>query len=273
MNVFRLVVGEGPLVAAAIHQGHAIRPEVVERLALSESQRLREEDPFTDLLIEPFPTRIVGERSRFEVDLNRPRDEAVYLTPEDAWGLEMWMRPLPATAVERSLANYDLFFATAEALLRRLVAIHGRVVLLDVHSYNHRRDGADAPPASAETHPEVNIGTGTMDRERWAGVVDPFNAALREYDAGIGEARGGRLDVRENVKFKGGEFCRWIHRTFPESVGAIAVEFKKTFMDEWTGELDGRKLAVLREALASTAPVLLHALSDMKNGAPSRLVL
>jgi N-formylglutamate deformylase len=269
MNVFRMAVGEGPLVAAAIHDGHAIRPEVAKRLALNESQRLQEEDPFTEQLIEPFPTRLVGDRSRFEADLNRPRDKAVYLTPEDAWGLEIWTRPLPVEAVERSLANYDLFYATAEALLKQLVAIHDRIVLLDIHSYNYRREGADAPPALKETHPEINIGTGLMDRKRWEDVINPFIAALREYDAGVGEASGGRLDVRENVKFKGGELCRWIHRQFPESVCAIAVEFKKTFMDEWTGELDGGKLGVLRDALASTAPVLLQALATTKYKAPS----
>lgn len=261
MNVFRLVAGEGPLVAAAIHDGHGLRAEVAQRLALSEDQRRREEDPFTEQLIEPFATRLVGERSRFETDLNRPRDKAVYLTPADAWGLDVWTEPLPAAAVARSLANYDMFYAVAEGLLRQLVANHGRVVVLDIHSYNHRRDGSEAPPASKATHPEVNIGTGSVDRRRWAGVVDPLIAALSEFNAGMGEGRDGRLDVRENVKFQGGEFCRWIHRTFPESACAIAVEFKKTFMDEWTGELDRRRLAVLREALASTAPVLLQALS------------
>ena len=29
-------------------------------------------------------------RSRFEVDLNRPREEAVYRVPEDCWGLDVW---------------------------------------------------------------------------------------------------------------------------------------------------------------------------------------
>lgn len=269
MNVFQMIVGEGPVVATAIHAGRHMRAEVAERLALADSERLREEDPFTELLIEPFATQIVGERSRFEIDLNRPRDKAVYRAPEDAWGLDVWKQPLSAGAVDRSLASYDLFYATVHGLLRQLVAIHGRVVVIDVHSYNHRRDGADAPPAAAATDPEVNIGTGTMDRARWAGVVDPFIAALSGYNAGIGEGRDGRLDVRENVKFKGGEFSRWIHRTFPDSVCAIAVEFKKTFMDEWTGELDRRRLAVLRDALASTAPELLRSLSNHQHGASS----
>ena len=42
--------GKTPLVATAIHAGHEIRREVAEHLALSESDRLREEDPFTSEL-------------------------------------------------------------------------------------------------------------------------------------------------------------------------------------------------------------------------------
>src|SRR5262245_31766079 len=88
-----LVHGEGPIVAAAIHAGHAVRREVNECLALSETDRLREEDPFTDRWTQVAPNRLVTHRSRFEVDLNRNRSGAVYLTPEDAWGLQVWRVP------------------------------------------------------------------------------------------------------------------------------------------------------------------------------------
>jgi N-formylglutamate amidohydrolase len=265
MEVFQLTAGEGPLVAAAIHNGHSVRPEVVELLSLSDTERLREEDPFTDTLIDWAPTRFVGHRSRFEVDLNRPRDQAIYLTPGQAWGLNVWHMPPVEKVIDGSLANYDLFYATAEAVLRRLVATHGRVVVLDVHTYNHRRDGADGHLADAATHPEVNVGTGTMDRDRWAPLVDGFIAELANFDY-----LGRRLDVRENVKFQGGQFCRWIHETFPNSVCAIAVEFKKFFMDEWTGQADRPQLMKLRAALESTAPRLLQTLRELQHGASSK---
>ncbi len=264
MEVFQLTAGEGPLVATAIHNGHLVRPEVVELLSLTDAERLREEDPFTGTLIDWAPTQLVGCRSRFEVDLNRPRDMAIYLTPEQAWGLNVWHTPPVEEVVSRSLANYDLFYATAEAVLRRLVATHGRVVVLDVHTYNHRRDGADGHLADSATNPEVNVGTGTMDRARWAPVVDGFLAELASFDY-----LGRRLDVRENVKFQGGNFCRWIHETFPESVCAIAVEFKKFFMDEWTGQVDRPQLMKLRAALESTAPRLLQILAELHHGASS----
>jgi hypothetical protein len=202
------------------------------------------------------------------VDLNRPREQAVYMKPADAWGLNVW-RESPAEALRvESLANYDLFYASAEALLRQLVKIHGRVVVLDLHTYNHRRDGADGPPADPQGNPDVNIGTKSLDRTGWAPIVDRFVADLQAYDF-----LGRRLDVRENIKFFGGNFCRWIHQTFPGSVCALAVEFKKTFMDEWTGEVDRRQFAELQSALRSTLPGLLAALRDMKPKAAAKGVV
>jgi cardiolipin synthase A/B len=46
-------------------------------------------DPFTAQLARVAPTRLIALRSRFEVDLNRPRERAVYRGPADAWGLEV----------------------------------------------------------------------------------------------------------------------------------------------------------------------------------------
>jgi len=133
-RIWMLEEGDLPLVATAIHNGHAVRDEVAERLALSDAERRREEDPFTDRFARVAETRFVGLRSRFEVDLNRPRDGAVYQKPEDAWGLHVWKTPPPKELVARSLAEYDAFYEEAERVFRRLEARHGRFVVLDIHS-------------------------------------------------------------------------------------------------------------------------------------------
>lgn len=259
MDVFHLVAGEGPLIAAAIHNGHAVRSDVGELLALDDATRLREEDPFTDQLAALVPTRIVGQRSRFEVDLNRPREQAVYFEPEDAWGLNVWREKLPEQMVTNSLANYDLFYATVRGLLQELVRRHGRVVVLDIHSYNHRRGGPEGPAARGEENPEINLGTATVDRRTWGALVERFVGDLRGYDY-----LGRQLDVRENVKFFGGHFPRWINGAFGGRACALAVEFKKTFMDEWTGEVDRRQFAALQAALSSTIDGLLDELRKLK---------
>ena len=70
-------IGERPLVAVALHHGHDLRPEVRQFVALSDEERLREEDPYTGRWAELASTRFIVHRSRFEMDLNRPRPKAV----------------------------------------------------------------------------------------------------------------------------------------------------------------------------------------------------
>lgn len=243
--------GDGPIVATAIHDGHGLRSEIAERVALDEATRLREEDPYTGRVAAVVPTHLIATRSRFEVDLNRPRDKAVYTCAEDAWGLECWTTPPEPELIAGSLAVYDEFYATLEAVLRERVRRYGRFVVLDIHSYNHCRDGAGRP-APAEQNPEINLGTGTVDRARWGALVDRFSRDL------VGQG----LDVRENVKFKGGHMSRWIHERFPATGCALAIELKKTFMDEWTGVVDDARLTQLARAIAATLPGLVESLAS-----------
>ncbi len=116
-TIFRIENGSGPLVATAIHDGHDVRPEVLDLMKISEADRLREEDPYTADWTAMAPTRVVGTRSRFELDLNRPRESAVYRTPADAWGLEVWKNGIPEAVVARSLEEYDGFYSRARATL------------------------------------------------------------------------------------------------------------------------------------------------------------
>ena len=118
--IWKLLKGGGPLVAAAVHDGHEIRPELLEIMNLEDADRLREEDPFTGMWTVVSDTRIIGTHSRFEVDLNRPREKAVYLEPQDAWGLAVWKKRPSAEIIEGSLAAYDAFYAMAKDLFSDL---------------------------------------------------------------------------------------------------------------------------------------------------------
>jgi hypothetical protein len=258
--IWELHRGNSPLVAAAIHNGHAVREEVAALLALDEAGRLREEDPFTGQWTAIADTRIIGVRSRFEVDLNRPQEKAVYLDPADAWGLQVWKTKPPTEVVKRSLLKYDAFYAEVRRLFTDLERRFGCFVVFDLHTYNHRREGPRGPIADPEQNPEVNVGTGSMDRERWSPIVDRFIADLRAFDF-----LGRRLDVRENVKFQGGYFPLWTHQHFPESACVLAIEFKKFFMDEWTGKPDPAQLQLkaIPGALQSTVPGVLEELRKL----------
>jgi len=256
-QLWEIALGDGPVIATALHDGHALREEVAASMALSEADRLREEDPYTGSWTSVATTRVIPRRSRFEVDLNRPRERAVYRTPEDAWGLRVWKRPPLESLVERSLADYDAFYAEAHRILSDMERRHGRFVVLDLHSYNHRRGGPDATPDAPDANPEVNVGTGSLDRARWGHLVDRFISDLQGFPV-----LGRSLDVRENVRFRGGHFSVWIHRQFPQSACCLAVEFKKFFMDEWTGQLDPAQHEASRKALRATLAGLHEGLAE-----------
>ena len=256
--IWKAYEGNGPLVTTAIHDGHLLRKEVADIMALSDADRLREEDPFTSHWTTIGDTRIIGLRSRFEIDLNRPREKAVYINPEDAWGLNVWKTKPSAEIIASSLVEYDAFYSEVKRIFSHLKEEFQHFVIFDLHTYNHRREGPNGPLADPELNPEVNIGTGTMDRERWAPLVDRFINDLQAYDF-----RGRSLDVRENIKFRGGQFSRWIHTTFPESACSLAIEFKKFFMDEWSGEPEQEMLDDIRTALQSTIPRVMEELSKL----------
>ena len=239
------------IVATAIHDGSHLRPEVVDAIALSQSERLHEEDPFTGQAIIDVPTYVIAGLSRFEIDLNRAEDDAVYLTPAQCWGLQAWRKPPGDALVERSRRIHRAFYAMLGQLLDEVADVHDRFVVLDVHSYNHRRDGPQAAPMPVQGAPDINIGTHSMPRAQWAFLVDPLMEAMRTFDF-----LGRRLDVRENVAFQGkGELARFVHQRYPRNGCAIAIEFKKFYMDEWTGEPDPRELPAMRALIGHAADV------------------
>jgi N-formylglutamate amidohydrolase len=248
-------VGDGPVVATAIHAGHEVRRDLLPLLAIDEPTRAREEDPYTDALIKVVPSWIAFRRSRFEVDLNRPREEAVYMAPEMAWGLQVWNRPLGKTEIRRSLQEYDTFYEELYHLLKKIEKRYGCFVVFDLHSYNYRRRGPHEPPEDPKENPDVNVGTGSLDRRRCGPIVQRFITDLRNYDF-----LGHHLDVRENVKFKGRQLAQWIHEKFPKSSCALAIEFKKIFMDEWTGVADIDQVEEIRKALHATLPGIMEEL-------------
>ncbi|MCD9032009.1 N-formylglutamate amidohydrolase [Luteimonas sp. Y-2-2-4F] len=240
-----LVLGDGPVLAAAIHDGHTMRESLRGRLRIDTASRRRDEDPLTGLFTSVGDVRLRGRRSRFEVDLNRPRDKALSSDPADTWGIRFWNGELPAEEVERSLAIHDRFYAMAAELLDTLLDRHRSLLVLDLHSYNHRRDGAEADPAPEDDNPEIDLGATTLDRGRWGGVVDAFAEALRAQPVA-----GGRPDVRENVRYPGGGyFPEWIHARYGDRICTLSIEYKKTFMDEWAGQADIARLYDLREGL------------------------
>ncbi|MCA1844676.1 MAG: N-formylglutamate amidohydrolase [Actinobacteria bacterium] len=251
---------ESNVIAVAVHAGHGLREEIARLMTLPESDRRREEDAGTDRWAMRFPSHLVAARSRFEIDLNRPREDAVYVRPEDCWDLQIWRRPPTPDVVGRSRAAHDAFYGVLAGILDRAQDDFGRFVVYDLHSYNHRRTGPAGPPGDQAGHPDVNVGTGSMDRGRWGPLVDRFIAELRSVDIPYGD---GHLDVRENVKFYGRQLARWVHDRYPATGCALAIEVKKFYMDEHTGRIDQRLYDAVGDALEATASGMVDELDRL----------
>lgn len=248
---FTFIKGNSPLVITAIHDGHKVRDELKDSFSLSEAERLREEDPFTGIWTGFSKNRIIVHHSRFEVDVNRSREKAVYQIPEDAWGLKVWKVKLSTEILEESLKIYDDFYQTAARYFDELFTQKREIVVYDIHSYNHRREGKEIEANPIE-NPEINLGTLNMDPELWKPIVDTLLKSFRDFNY-----KGRNLDVRENIKFKGGYFGKWLFERYGKAICPISIEFKKIFMDEHTGQGFEKSISLISDMVESSmAPVI-----------------
>lgn len=256
---YTFIKGTSPIVATAIHEGHNTRAELSELFNLNGAERLREEDPFTAKWLDVSDNNIIVHHSRFETDVNRPREKAVYLKPVDAWGLKVWKNDLPEDIAIASLAVYDDFYVQAKQYFDSLFEMHERIVVYDIHSYNYRREAKDIA-ADAHENPEVNIGTKNMDVEIWQPLVKVITDTFKKFDYD-----GRHLDVRENIKFKGGYFGQWLYEQYGKKICPVSIEFKKFFMDEWTGEPFEKDIALINQLLIQSKGPVLNSLDKIKN--------
>ena len=239
------------LLAFAIHNGHQLPSELQDSCGIDEATRLREEDPFTGGFAELFDNHVVVATSRFAVDLNRSMDKAVYLKPEDAWGLPVRNCELESAIIEELQEAYQAWYRMVQYQIDRLLTLHPRLLILDLHSYNHHRGGIDAAYDPQSQNPDIIIGRSNLSQEFY-----PQIEKLRCTLDGV-PYQGGTLDCRCDVKFSGGNFSRWLNNRYGSSAICLAIEFKKTFMDEWSGKLN-------LEAYSELKQLFLAAISQWK---------
>lgn len=254
---FSFIKGNSPIVATAIHDGHLTREGLHSLFKLNDDERLREEDPFTANWLDITDNRIIVHQSRFQTDVNRTREKAVYQKPEDAWGLDIWNEPLTEKVIEDSYKIYDEFYKNVKRYFDDLFKIHNKIVVYDIHSYNHRRDGANME-ADPKTNPDINIGTQNLDDATWRPLIDILIVNFSNYDYPKRE-----LVIGENVKFKGGYFGQWLYEHYGKKICPISIEFKKFFMDEWTGKPYEEHIQWIHEMLQQSIPIITEGLQKI----------
>ncbi len=113
-----------------------------------------------------------------------------------------------------------------------------------------RRGGAETGLNNA-SDPQINIGT-QHNHKKWRTLTDQVLEALQT-------GKDGQVyDVRENVKFKGGFLSAYLNAKFGDKGCIFSIEFRKDFMDEWTGEVYPQKLQEYKQ-------LLLHSIGTLEN--------
>lgn len=207
-----------PYVCAAVHDGHKLRKELWDNCLHSSYERWYEDDPETKEMVENHPIVIAGLDSRFEYDLNRAPENAIY---EDAWGKPLWKTPLSEEMKSKSLAKHKAFYDVSRALIKKLESMHRICIVYDMHSYNWKRWPREIPT--------WNLGTQNIDNERFGNSVESWRQSLSE----IRLPNGLPSTASINDTFYGnGYFLKFITSNFKNTL-VLATEVAKIYCDEY----------------------------------------
>ena len=205
-------------LCAAIHDGHQFRKELWDNCMHTAYERWYEEDPCTLQMVQTMPMVIAGCDSRFEYDLNRAPDEAIY---EDAWGKQLWKSPLNKVQKDKSLQKHHSFYRVIHALISKMESKFGAAIVYDMHSYNWKR--WDRPV------PVVNLGTANIDQERFSAFAKAWCNTL----AALKLPHNIETTAAINDAFQGnGYLLKYITQHFEETL-VLATEFSKIYCDEY----------------------------------------
>ena len=237
------------MLGVALHSGSTVRPEMQQIMGVTRQQRFLEEDPYTDRFVKDFPMHLVALDSRFEYDLNRELEGAIYPYGEKKWGLQVWKRPLTGEEREKTYLKHKEFHEFLEVIIEHILEYHRIAVVFDIHSFCYQRERR--LEWWKDEHPEINLGTSSIDRTHFAPLIDRFLERISRTTI-----NGHRIRVAENEIFPGGFLTRKFAKSHPKTVLVLAIEYKKIFMDEHTGRLDEKTLEKLVGELMLTKELL-----------------
>ncbi len=209
-----------PYLCTAVHDGHQFRKSLWENCLRTEYQRWYEEDPCTRAMVQSHPIVIAGLDSRFEYDLNREPDKAIY---DDAWGEKLWENPLSEEERSLSLDKHRAFYDVIDALVGQIEKKYGKAIVFDMHSYNWKRWDRAVPT--------WNLGTTNIDNDRYGESVTSWSQKLGSMSLPNGiESSSGINDT-----FQGnGYLLKYITENFNDTL-VLATEIAKIYCDEETG--------------------------------------
>lgn len=226
-------------VCGAVHDGHQFRKELWENCLHTEYERWFEEDPETKNMVISHPIVIAGCDSRFEYDLNRTPEEAVF---ETAWGKQLWKQPLAENQKQKSLNKHRNFYKVTHALISKLEEKFGICIVYDMHSYNWKRWDREVPT--------WNLGTSNIDNDRFGAEVESWRQSLSE----IKFPKDIISTSLVNNTFQGnGYFLKYITNNFKNTL-VLATEIAKIYCDEYDQIIYPEVVSAVEEQLRVRLP-------------------
>lgn len=209
-----------PYICAAVHDGHQFRKSLWKNCLHTEFERWYEEDPNTKEMVQSHPIVIAGCDSRFEYDLNRAPETAIY---EDAWGKKLWKSHLPEAERKISLQKHASFYKVANALVSKIETHYGKALVFDMHSYNWKRWDRVVPT--------WNLGTSNINNNVFGPLAESWCKRLGEMQL----PNQVKSTSKINDTFQGnGYFLKYITQNFKNTL-VLATEIAKVYCDEETG--------------------------------------
>lgn len=206
-----------PFVCAAIHNGNQFRKDLHSKCLHTAYDRWYEEDPATLDMIKEQPIVIAGCDSRFEYDLNRAPENAIYT---DAWGKKLWKEELSSSEKSESLEKHANFYKVIDALIRKIEALFPECFVYDMHSYNWKRWDREVPT--------WNLGTINVNETRFGKAISDWRLSLSEMEL----PNGIKSTAAINDTFQGnGYFLKHITSNFKNTL-VLATEAKKIYCNE-----------------------------------------
>ncbi|MFH6603948.1 N-formylglutamate amidohydrolase [Maribacter algicola] len=233
-----------PYICGAVHDGHQFRKSLWGNCTHTDYERWYEEDPCTKEMVRSHPIVIAGCDSRFEYDLNRPPETAIY---EDAWGKRLWKNPLSKNEMEQSLSKHANFYKIVHALLRKIEHKYGKALVFDMHSYNWKRWERSVPV--------WNLGTANIDNGRFGELAMAWSQKL----GGMQLPNNIESTSKINDTFQGnGYFLKYITKNFANTL-VLATEISKVYCDELSGIIYPEVVRSVEEQLKEIIPLQVAA--------------
>ena len=229
-----------PYICGAVHDGHQFRKSLWENCLHTEYERWYEEDPCTKKMVKSHPIVIAGLDSRFEYDLNRDPESAIY---DDAWGKKLWKAPLSEKERKQSLEKHSAFYNVLHTLLQHIEKIHGKAIVFDMHSYNWKRWDREVPT--------WNLGTSNVDSARFGSVIESWRKKLGTIDLPNGIESSSKI----NDTFQGkGYFLKYITENFRNTL-VLATEIAKVYCNEESGVIFPEVVHAVEQQLTELIPL------------------